>query len=109
MPRRSREPASLFHVAVVWFGRQEWLVFQGPDSLAPRGVRNRDRNLRHVVAVVRFRELMAEPLGIDVGARFAGAGAERRIHSDPNNVIARRHGRLAVAAVEHEILSAEFP
>src|SRR5439155_20845542 len=40
-------------------------------------------------------------------AWLARSRDEPRIHSDPNDVVPRSHRRLAVAAVENEVLSAE--
>src|SRR5215471_4013219 len=46
---------------------------------------------------------------IGTPARFTGLGNEARIDGDPNDVLARRHGILAITAVQDEILTAEEP
>src|SRR6266700_6172086 len=44
---------------------------------------------------------------IDVRARFTLVRSERRIDGDAQQVVARRNGVLAVATVEHKILTTE--
>src|SRR5215471_5168373 len=46
---------------------------------------------------------------ICIPARFIGLGNEAGIDGDPNDVLARRHRILAVAAVQNEVLTAEEP
>src|SRR5262245_12531608 len=46
---------------------------------------------------------------ICIPARFTGLGNEAGIDGDPNDVVARRHRILSIAAVQNEVLTAEEP
>src|SRR5690348_8004111 len=62
-----------------------------------------------VVLVARFGQLVAyaRMQRICVATRFAGTGHETWIHCDADGVCPGRHRNLTVAAVEHEVLTAE--
>src|SRR5258708_35588087 len=74
-------------------------------------VRNRDRNLRDIVFIVRLRQLVAHARmqGIGKPARFSQRRGKTRIDRDANDVISRRYRRLAIPTVENEILPLELP
>src|SRR6266496_3114005 len=82
------------------------VVRPGAESL-PRMARDEDENLSDVVVVVALEQLVAEAGRIHVGTRLARRGHERWVDRDPDDVRPRRDGILAVATVEHEVLSAE--
>ena len=52
---------------------------------------------------------MAKPIRIFRGARLAVRCGEWRIYRDPNKVRAGRNRRLAVAAVQNEVLATQLP
>src|ERR1044071_6264131 len=63
--------------------------------------------LPHVVFVVGLGQLMAEAVRVLVRARLALLRDEGRVDRDSDDVFARRHRVLAVAAVEDEELAGE--
>src|SRR5712664_727158 len=74
-------------------------------------VGNRHGEFTDVVFVVRFEQLVIHARMARIrarkGDRFAGQWNESWVHRDADDVVARRDVRLAVAAVEHEVLAAE--
>ena len=87
------------------------MILERADSLSPGMCWNRNRHLRDVVLIVRFRELMtyAGMERIGVSARLASLRNKSRIDSDADYVVARRYRSLTVSTVENEVLAAEFP
>src|SRR5215203_878225 len=85
------------------------VVLQRTDAVAARVGRDGDQRLRDVVVVVRLREVVAEARGGVLGQRAVAllVRGVRRVGRDADQVVARRHDRLAVAAVEDEVLAAE--
>src|SRR5882672_10896599 len=100
---------STAYLAVDRLDRKQGLVLQRSYRLASVVIGDGDGDLRDVVRVVRFGQRVAEARRIDVRARFAGRRHKRRVHGYPNHVIARRHRRLSIAAVEEEVLAAQLP
>src|SRR5215213_6090350 len=70
-------------------------------------VGNRDRRRPHVIAVIRFWQLMTEALGVNIGARFVLLGYEWRVHGNAYDVVSGRNDRLTVATIEHKVLPGE--
>src|SRR5262249_50177497 len=104
---RRRRRAFLF--AVDRLGGQSRFILQGANRLPSVVIRNRDGHLGHVVRVIGLPQRVAEAARSDVGTRLSGRGRERRVHGDANEVVAGRHRRLPVAAIEQEVLAAKLP
>jgi hypothetical protein len=82
-----------------------------PDGLFARMVEDRDRNLRNVVFVVRLWQLVAygRMQGVRKPARLSTGRDETGVDRDANDLISGRHRRLAIPAVENEILPLQLP
>src|SRR5262249_53831176 len=83
-----------------------------PVPRLPGMVGNGDENFADIVRVVRFLQLVADRLSICINllqepAWLPQCRFEGRIHGDANDVIARRDGRLAIAAIQNKELSSQ--
>src|SRR5690242_7492294 len=87
------------------------LILQRTHGLLARMVRHSHGNLRDIVFVIRFRQLVADTRMQRVGitARFAGRRNESGVHSDADNVASRGYRRLAISAVQNEVLPLQLP
>src|SRR5438105_4518541 len=76
-------------------------------------IRNIDYSLAHVIAVIRFLQLVANWLAVnrisslEEPAWLAAHRLKRRIHSNTNDVLPGRNRRLSIPAVKDEILSTQ--
>src|SRR5579859_4018855 len=70
-----------------------------------------DCNLCHVVLVVRLRQLVAHARmqGVRKPAGFSHRWDETGVYGDTDDVVSRRHRRLAISSVENEILPLQLP
>src|SRR5258706_5641176 len=75
--------------AVDRLDREEWLVLQRSYPLAAVVIGDGDRDLRHVVRIVRFWQRVAEAGRIDVRARFAGRPGKKRGLPEADHLIFR--------------------
>src|SRR5579872_1362698 len=87
------------------------LIRQRSDGLLAGMGGDRDRNLRDVVFVIRLRQLVAHARmeRVRKAARLAPHGNEARVDGDADDVISRRHRRLAIPAIEHKVLPLQLP
>src|SRR5262249_55019611 len=91
------------------FRSDRGLIPQRPDALTSRVVWNSQRDLRHVVVVVRLGQLMTKALCVRKRARLIRTGDKRRVHCNPDDVIAGRHWQLSGATIADGILPPQLP
>src|SRR5258706_12762240 len=87
------------------------LILERPYTLSAGMLGYGNRHLRHVVLIVGFRQLVADtgPIRVCVAAHFLLRRDVAGIDGDADDVLARWHRHLAVAAVEDKILSTQLP